>query len=199
MAKPKAHIAEMPPEPIADVAPNGGRSKFCTPVCRSILVAVRKGLPRSYAAALAGISERTLKTWVSLGRENLMVVDAGEAELDALGTFALALFEAESAARAELLGVIRRAAIGKPGRGKRPAVPPDLASARWLLERQDGRSFGALAKLEAVRRDEDGDEQSVVPDAAEIIATRLDDMERRLASATSGPGSDEAPESGDRH
>jgi hypothetical protein len=170
----KRPTASTPDRPIAEVvALSHGTTKFTTATRTAIAAAVRQGLPRMYAAALAGVAERTLKRWVALGRDSIAAVDEGaRPRLDAYGTFVLALIAAESEARAEVAGVVRRA-----------AMDGDMASARWWLERVDGRSWGSLTKVENVRRDEDGDELSVGPSTAEILEDRLATIERRIAAA----------------
>lgn len=146
---------------------------FTTEIREAILGFAEGGLPRKYAAAKVGIGERTLQRWVERGRDNLAEVDdsEGQIQVDEYGLFVMRLIQAEAYARGEILEQIRR------------AVPEDWKAGAWILERVDSAQFGQSHKVEAITRDEHGEEVS----AGDMLIERLFDMKDK-DEALSGDG-----------
>lgn len=87
-------------------------SKFNLDIATAIVRHARMGRFRNAAAALVGISERTLKAWVQRGQQNLAALDAGTVEgYDEFGLFVKELLQAEAEARSACEGTIYKAAL----------------------------------------------------------------------------------------
>lgn len=70
-------------------------SKFCAEVAQKVVDLVARGATRGNAAAQVGVTDRTVKLWVTKGRRNLDAVEAG-GELDEYGLFVGELLRVEA-------------------------------------------------------------------------------------------------------
>lgn len=157
-----------------------------------ILDALRKGLFRYNAAAIAGVSERTMKRWVARGRDNLSEIEAWEdaaesaetdetdgedlgecPEINKFGRFVIAVSIAEAAAEAESLLTIQNAGI------------KDWRAAAWYLERKYNKRYGSGA----LRTDLPTEDDFVDDDMSEIEAQfleRITTIETRIERVGNG-------------
>lgn len=102
--------------------------------------ATRKGLPKRYAAAAAGISESTWQAWRRRG-------EAGE---EPYATFLARVNEADAERASSYLEKLEGVALGEL-EGVKPA---DMVKAlTWLLERAYPRDFGSAQKVELTGAD----------------------------------------------
>lgn len=81
-----------------------------------IVKLLRSGNYRETAARAVGVGERTLHTWLKMGRENAEGCDRGQEELDEMGLFYCEVVRAEGEAEARICGGIIDLAerLGKP-------------------------------------------------------------------------------------
>jgi hypothetical protein len=99
------------------MAENGRKTALTPQVHATIVEALRRGNTREDASAIARITSRTLRNWMSRG-------EAEDAE-EFYASFAADVLEAETDARTKMIDEIRLAA------GK------DWKAAAWYLERRD--------------------------------------------------------------
>ena len=116
----------------------GRRFKLTPERAERICKAVADAHTYAYAAAAAGIGERTLYRYMSEGDEALMRFENGEelTEPDALlAQFAMMLSEAQQVAEERLLGRIEKAS------------ETQWQAAAWILERRWPRDWSRSAKV----------------------------------------------------
>lgn len=129
-------------------------------IAAAIVRHARMGRFRAACAALVGISERTLKTWVQRGKTNLDAFEAGTVDaLDAFGLFVKELLAAEAEARSAVEGVIFKAALGgdvKAGLAwLKHKCPTDWGTQRVEVTGKDGAPIFEGARDELRRRIEE--------------------------------------------
>lgn len=169
--------------------PRGRYSLACklTPTTAAqICEHVRSGLFRYNAAALIGVSARTLERWAALGRENLDERERAEqlddgAELPPLnrfGRFLVALESAEAEAEAQVLGVVHRLATSC----KDPQTR--LRAATWYLERKAPALYGRAAMRVNLGIGDSGNPDE--PNVIDVVLMNIERAEKRLTAAQQG-------------
>lgn len=133
---------------------NGRPSRFTDDVKKKILWALKIGNYRKVAAEYAGISDRTLISWLSRGRDQM--------EGDPYHEFYLAVLEAEQTAEVRALGIIQQAA------------QKDWKAAAWYLERKFPERYCTraavfIAKRLALQEEPDWDMMSEKEMEAEML------------------------------
>lgn len=128
-------------------------SKFNLDVATKIIHHARMGRYRVSAAALVGISDRTLKGWVQRGTRNKEDAEAGAAELDEFGRFVIELLAAEAEAKSACEGTIFKAALAGDVKAAhiwlRHRYPKDWGIQRVEVTGKDGEPLldGARERL----------------------------------------------------
>jgi transposase len=102
-------------------------------IVTQITTALRLGVPKEAAAAVAGVPRRTFFTWLEKGREPLAEDGSNQVYIDFADACDLALEQG----KANLLGIVAKAATG----GKWQA-------ACWILERRWPNEFGAKQRID---------------------------------------------------
>lgn len=150
----------------------GGRTLFTAPRRRKILEAVELGHYRKTAATLSGIDERTLKTWVAKGRDNVTAWQEGRAKLNGYGTFLRQLEAAEAKAEDDALRVVITEVAHKVDADPRIR----LQAAIWYLEHKHPKRWGTK-RLELAG----GDGEPISVDVRHALLDRLDTMAERTS------------------
>lgn len=162
--------------------PRGGYQRpRHTPECqRTICDAIRMGLPRERAAALAGVSRQVIGRWL----------DEGEKGKEPYRSFAAALYLAEAEMIRWCLNEIRKAGTKVEKRDAKGVVTetvtvsPQWQAKAWMLERRFRGDFGLKSRGEEPAPDEkDG-----VADPA-LTRTQQFQTTRRLRRKAEADGS----------
>lgn len=172
--------------------PPVGVSKWNAQTRAKIIAALKRGVFRYNAAAIARVGESTLRRWLAVGREELEAIeqwaelhdagtlpegDEGEPALTAWGEFALAVAEAEGTAEADMLRLIKKHAKG------------EWRAAAWILERKNPKRYGSAATREDTP-DEDGWLEDETLDMESMILEAVETTEKRIYKATGAGGGD---------
>lgn len=115
-----------------------GRKTKCTPeTCGVILRSLQRVRWLSHAAAMAGVHERTVRTWIARGEAAIAAAESDDEPMPESETvyaeFCLKVRAVQADMTGELVEMIATAA------------PDDWKAAAWLLERQDPRHWGKQA------------------------------------------------------
>lgn len=152
----------------------GGRTLWTAPRRKKILEAVRKGHFRKVAALAVQVDERTIKAWVSKGRDNVAAFRNGTArKLDTYGAWFLALEEAEAQAEIDALDIVIDVA-----RDSEQDARVRVQAAQWYLERKHPKRYG-IQRVELTGAE--GGPLQV--DARSALLDRLEAMRQRAEAA----------------
>lgn len=177
------------PNPLREPGRRGPPSTLTVLNAGRMIAHIRNGLWRYNAAALIGVSDRTVEGWVAKGNKELL---EAEAALERTGVkpkpkryaqFVTELLAAEAEVEGNLVsGMYRDAMYSTDG-------PTRVAARRWLLERRNNLRYGSGSQRTDIRRPGDGNDD-VVDDAAPFV---IDSLRKFVAQekAKIGPAAEE--------
>ena len=177
------------PNPLREPGRRGPPSTLTVLNAGKVLAHVRNGLWRYNAAALIGVSHRTIEGWVARGNKEILAAEAvlertgAMPKLKRYGQFVVDLLAAEAEVEGKLVGVVFREAVYGTDAMAR------IHAAKWLLERRNNLRCGSGAQRTAGRRPGAGDDD-VVDDAAPFV---IDALKKFVAQeqAKLGPSAEE--------
>lgn len=107
----------------------GERTALTVAVAAALIAHSRAGRWPQSAAVLCSVTPETLLSWLERGTE--------ECALEPYRSFAEAYLESEMQNCADLEDVVQAAALGRTPKAKKNGPrPPDVETAKWLLERR---------------------------------------------------------------
>lgn len=155
------------------------------------------GLKRHEAAAIVGITDRTLYSWIARGKAALerwqeIEEHDPDVDLDAVDEdpdfvyrmFYLDVLKADAIYKRSLVSVLTRAAVGaaaeydERGNMIREEVVADPKVALAVLERKDPREWGRTHRVPSQRQyEQEQEEAAVLPDDEALRAMALDKLD----------------------